>query len=318
MRFYDQLPAIFGSTILASAIIITLPQAVVALTGKQVNDIAREVTVLIASDKGHGSGVIISKDGNSYYILTADHVVRESGDYKVVTPDKQTYEIDYGKIQHLPGVDLAVVAFTSKKNYQVAKLANAQLASEGQEVFVSGWPALGAVGQAAGGQLIRQFTDGRISGFLEKPLMGYKMIYTNVTRAGMSGGPVLDSGGRVIAIHGLGDKEDATQLMAQGFTQEAATSIANQIKPGFNYAIPINTYLQLAPQAGIYLGVQVENSPAPEITAPYVANAQPDKRDTIDDINATLNSVTRITDTIDRGANTIDRGVNTIDRILRF
>lgn len=301
MQFYDQLPRLLAGTALTTAVVIMLPQTAFALSGRQVNEIAREVTVLFQGTRGqHGSGVIIAKSDQTYYVLTAHHVVKREDDYKLVTADKQAYAIDYAKIKPLPGVDLAVVEFSSEEDYQVAQLANSELASQGQEVFISGWPALGVVGREAGGQLIRQFTDGQISGFLEKPFIGYQMIYTNITRAGMSGGPVLDAGGRVIGIHGLGDKEDPNKFAREGFSPEEAAGIANKIKPGFNYAIPINSFFQLAPQAGIFLSLQVENSQAPELGEPYVASAEPDPRDTIDDINKTLNTVGNVINTVDR------------------
>lgn len=300
--------AVLAGTAIASAIVVTLPQTVMALTGEEVNNIAREVTVLIiGKNGGHGSGFIISKSDKTYYVLTAKHVVNARTEYKLVTSDKQAYQLDSGKIKPLPGVDLAVVEFSSDKDYRVAKLANSDAISEGKPIFVSGWPRLTTVGQAAGGQLVRQFTDGRISGFLPKPWNGYKIIYTNVTLAGMSGGPVLDAGGRVIGVHGLGDKEDPKRLTQEGFSEGTATSIAGLIKPGFNYAIPINTFLQTAPQSGLYLGVQVENSPVPELGAPLAASGQPDKRDTIDNLNDTLNTVNRTVDT-----------VNKVRRIFRF
>ncbi len=301
MKFYDRLSAILAGTMITSAMVITQIQVAIALTGTEVNDIAREVTVLcVGTQEQHGSGVIIAKDENTYYVLTANHVVTLEDDYKLVTPDKQAYAIEHEKIEPLPGVDLAVVQFTSDKEYQVANLVNSDLTKEGQPVFVSGWPVPGAVGKAAGGQTIRQFTDGRVSGFLENPVDGYQMIYTNVTRKGMSGGPVLDAGGRVVGIHGLGDYEDPNLLQTEGLTQEAATSIASLIKPGFNYAIPINTFLKKAPQAGLYLGLQVENSAAPELGQPYVASKEPDPRDTIDDINKTLETVDRVINIIER------------------
>ncbi len=305
MRFEHQLPAILAGTAMAmpvfgiaTALVITVPSAAMALSGEQVNDIAREVTVLIKGENGHGSGAIVSKSGETYYVLTAHHVVAAKDKYKIVTSDKQAYELQ--NITRLPGVDLAVVEFTSDKDYQVAKLANSDTVKEGKPVFVSGWPRLTTVGNAAGGQLVRQFTDGRVSGFLSQPLDGYKMIYTNTTLGGMSGGPVLDAGGRVVGIHGLGDTEDPARLQREGLSREAASSIAGLIKPGFNYAIPINTFLQGAAQAGLYLGLQVENSPASELGAPYVAGNQPDERDTIDDINSVLDTAGRVINTIDR------------------
>jgi S1-C subfamily serine protease len=294
MSFNDRLMMVLTGSVV-SAIAIIQPSTAYALTGEEVNDIAREVTVLIRSDKGHGSGVIVAKDSKTYYVLTAFHVVSNKDNYKIVTHDKKAYQLDYGKVKRLSGVDLAVVEFSSDQDYKTAKLANSETVKEGKPVFVSGWPRLTTVGQAAGGQLVRQFTDGRVSGFLPQPLEGYKMIYTNKTLGGMSGGPVLDAGGRVVGIHGLGDTEDPNRIQqSAGIDKQTAASIAGLIKPGFNYAIPINTFLSLAPQSGIYLGLQVENSAAGELGSPYVASKEPDKRDTIDNINGVLNTLERV------------------------
>jgi serine protease Do len=298
MRTHHHLAAILTGTAVVSAIVITLPSAARALPGTQVNDIAREVTVLIRGEQGHGSGVIIQKNGNTYYVLTAEHVVRQKDEFKLVTADKQAYAIDYSKIKRVDGVDLAIVKFTSDKNYPVAKIGTSKT-NEGQDVFVSGWPSNGAVGNAAGGELIRQFTSGSISGFLPKSLSGYSMIYTNVTRAGMSGCPVLDTAGRLVGIHGMGDKEDARQLIESGLSQEAAMGLAAKIKPGFNYAVPISVFLQKAGSVGIDSDVlQIDKSPAPEAGAAYVASSKPDPRDKIDNIQTTLKSVRQVTDTV--------------------
>lgn len=170
--------------------------------------------------------------------------------------------------------------------------------SPGSSVFVSGWPAPGAVGEAGGGQIVRQFTTGNISGHLDRPIEGYSLIYTNVTRRGMSGGPVLDAGGRIVGIHGLGDYESPENLQQEGLTPEAASSIASLIKPGFNYAIPTQTFLMLAPQQGLYLSLEVEDRPAPPLGAPYTPSSEPDPKDTIDDLSATLDTINRTTETI--------------------
>jgi S1-C subfamily serine protease len=306
MRFDYRLPGIIGQATIISALVVMQPLGVMALTGEEVNNIAREVTVLIRGDKGHGSGVIISQKDETYYVLTAKHVIVREDNYKIVTADKTAHAVDYKKIKQLPDADLAVVEFTSKDSYKTAKIATSDTISEGKSVFVSGWPQPGGTGQ-----LVRQFTDGRVSGFLDKPVMGYQMSYTNVTRRGMSGGPVVDAGGRVVAIHGMADSEEAQSLEAAGVTPEAAAKIAALIKPGFNYGIPIKTFLTQAPQQGIYLSLQVEDTPATELGAPYVASTQTDERDKIENINQVL-------DTVDRTVNTIDRGVDTIRGIFRF
>jgi serine protease Do len=301
-----QLAAILAGTAISSAIVITLPNAAQALPGTQVNDIAREVTVLIRGERGHGSGVIIQKTGNTYYVLTAEHVVRQKDDFKIVTADKQAYSVDHSKIKRIDGVDLAIVKFTSEKNYPIAKISTAK-PNEGQDVFVSGWPSNGAVGNAAGGELVRQFTSGSISGFLPKALSGYSTIYTNVTRAGMSGGPLMDTAGRLVGIHGMGDKEDARQLVESGLSQETAIGLAAKIKPGFNYAIPISVFMQKAGSVGIDTDtLKVENSVAPEAGAAYVASSKPDPRDKIDNIRATMQTVRDVRETVDDTRRTVD------------
>jgi serine protease Do len=304
MRNPHHLAAILAGTAVATAIVITLPSSARALPGTQVNEIAREVTVLIRGERGHGSGVIIQKSGNTYTVLTAEHVVRQNDDFKLVTADKQAYKIDNSKTKKIAGVDLAVVEFTSDKNYPVAKIGTSKT-SEGQDVFVSGWPSNGAVGNAAGGELIRQFTSGSISGYLPKPLSGYSMIYTNVTRAGMSGCPVLDTAGRVVGIHGMGDKEDARQLIESGISQETAVGLAAKIKPGFNYAVPISVFLQKAGSVGINAGsLQVDTAKAPEAGAPYVASKNVDPRDRMD-LKSVMASVRDVTDTVKGVTNSV-------------
>ncbi len=318
MRTSDRLAAMLTGTAVVSAIVITMPSSANALSGTQVNDIAREVTVLIRGEQGHGSGVIIQKSGNTYYVLTAEHVVRKKDDFKLVTADKQAYAVDYSQVQKINGVDLAIVKFTSDKNYQVAKMGTAKT-NEGQDVYVSGWPSNGAIGAAAGGELIRQFTSGSISGFLPKPLNGYSMIYTNVTRSGMSGCPVLDTAGRLVGIHGMGDKEDARQLIESGLSQEAAIGLAAKIKPGFNYAIPISVFLQKSQSVGIGANsLAIDKSAAPEAGAPYVASAQVDSRDKIDDIRATLGTVKNVTNTVRETRDTIQDFRNVIKNPFGF
>jgi serine protease Do len=315
MRSHHHLAAILTGTAVVSAIVITLPSVANALPGTQVNDIAREVTVLIRGDQSHGSGVIIQRNGNTYTVLTAEHVVRRADEYKIVAPDKQAYKLDASKIRRIAGVDLAVVEFTSDKSYSVAKIGTAKT-NEGQDVFVSGWPSNGAIGNAAGGELIRQFTSGSISGFLPKPLSGYSMIYTNVTRAGMSGCPVLDTAGRLVGIHGMGDKEDARQLIESGISQETAMGLAAKLKPGFNYAVPISVFLQKAGSVGMNTtALQIDKVKAPAAGESYTASSTPDPRDRIDNIQATLKTlgdVKKTADGVRDGADSIRQGVNSI------
>ncbi len=296
MVFQKHLTPLLGGA--TAALICAIPQAANALSGAQVNNIAREVTALIVSEysngTGHGSGFIFSQDGDSYYVMTNRHVVEGAESVAIGTYEQTAYAAQ--DITILPGADLAVIRFESEADYELATLAPGET-TEGQDVFISGWPAPGSTGQ-----LIRQFTDGRISGFLNDPVDGYQMIYTNVTRRGMSGSGVFDAAGRVVGVHGMGDYVSPDEIQTEGMSAQEAASISRMIKPGFNYAIPIQTAMGLMAGEGMYLSMDVDNSPSPDLAGPYVAS-EPTEADTIDNIDSvlgTLERVGRIIDRIDR------------------
>lgn len=301
MRFFPELPAALTGLALSSALVITLPYSASALSGTEVNDIARNVTVLIHGSQDQGSGVIIARNGNTYSVLTNYHVVLNPDDFKIITSDQKAHAMEE-TIQDLAGgVDLAIVQFTSEEEYPVATLSAAEL-TPGQDVFVSGWTTALSPDDTEKDQsrLTRQFTTGGVSSVLDQPVRGYQVAYTNVTRPGMSGGPVFDTAGRVVAIHGLGGIADSRRISSVlGLPEQDANELAGLIPAGFNYSIPITTYLQLAPQSGIYLNVAVETDPPAVLDAPYVASAEPDPRDQIDDINGVL-------DTLDRGIGVLE------------
>ncbi len=212
-----------------------IPAAVSSVTtaantpAPNVYKIADQTTVLI---QGSGSGVIISKVGNTYYVLTANHVVANQAQQQIVSPDgSKKYSLDYTHVKKVKNLDLAVVQFTSNETYPIAQLGSSENLSQGDIILVSGWPAVAqAITKAS-----LQVTDGRISGFQKGDADGYEMLYTNATAPGMSGGPIFDSRGRVVGIHGR------------------AAGNTNSGKVGINLGIPIHLFLQQAPQAGLNL-----------------------------------------------------------------
>ncbi|BAT51540.1 Tetratricopeptide TPR_2 repeat protein [Nostoc sp. NIES-3756] len=236
MKFaYQITPAIIGATV---ALVQT--QVAVALSASEVNNVAKQITVLIQSKKPrYGSGVIIKKDGNTYTVLTAAHVVEVKDNYEIILPNGRRYAINYSSVKQLPGVDLAVVQFSSNQKYNVAKIGNSDSSSEGTTAYVAGFPAP----TFAINQSIYTFSDGRITANTSKPLRdGYALVYSNNTSEGMSGGAVLNDKGELIAIHGRADKD------------------AKEIKTGFNLGIPINTFLRLSARTGVDTGVSAPNT----------------------------------------------------------
>ena len=181
---------------------------------KQVECIAEKISVRITSDTGSGSGVIIARNNDSYWVLTANHVVRDNKIYRVETADGQTYQLDNKTIQGNNISDIAVLQFKSNKDYQVATLGNYPLyiggnalgeTNEKQWIFLYGWqgekeghPAVFSVG------LMQNETT---RNFLAQP-RGYELAYNNLAYPGMSGGAILDTEGRLIGIHNAGGESE--------------------------------------------------------------------------------------------------------------
>jgi tetratricopeptide (TPR) repeat protein len=226
---------VLSATLLGTAATIALVQPyAVALSPEQVDTIARQVTVQIYG-QNPGSGVIIAKQGQTYTVLTAAHVVPSPDDYDIITPDGQKYPIDYKLVRKLPGVDLALISFTSAKNYQVVIIGSSSQVRAGTPAHVSGFP----ISRLGDGKTTYRFTIGRIDAHASRPLAnGYALAYINDTFAGMSGGPILDQEGKLIGIHGT---TKTPFLETQGVNYDG-------LKQGLNLGIPVDTFLRLAPQ----------------------------------------------------------------------
>jgi hypothetical protein len=244
------------------AIAMSAPKLNLALEATEIYDIAQEITILV-DGQNPGSGIIIAKQGNTYYVLTAKHVVETEDEYEIVTPDRQRYPLDYSQVKQLPNVDLAVISFQSDRQYKLANLVDSSKAKPGTVVHIYGFPNPGREIK----ERIPQFTSGEITA--NAPLNdGYALVYTNVTRAGMSGGPVLNEDGLVIGVHGRAESE-ASQT---GNESGAGTSG----KIGFNLGIPIDTFVNLAKQAGINLALEqpVESTNTEQTSSNSTAEAE--------------------------------------------
>jgi len=226
----------------------------------KINDIAKETSVLITWPTSNGSGVIIAKDGNTYYVLTAAHVARGNRDLKAVTHDGQQYTLN--KIKVWEKVDLALLQFTSNQPYQVATLGNYNLGLEDSLAFVSGWPGSKQATTATVNSA-RQFNTGFLLGWLRGTnealnarsfSQGYELVYTNITEGGMSGGPVFDSEGRLIGIH----------TIIEGVIDDQESPTPQNRKPllalGYSLGIPIRTFLNKIKQEKISLNFKEETS----------------------------------------------------------
>ncbi|MFO5475774.1 MAG: trypsin-like peptidase domain-containing protein [Dolichospermum sp.] len=174
MKFSQGLGVILGTTTLA----LVQYQSVSALTAVEVNDIAKPITVMIGGLDGKGSGVIIAKNGNTYTVLTANHVVKKAvyGDYQIITYDGQKYEME--SAQTLGKLDLALVKFTSSKNYPIAKIADSRTVKQGATVYISGFPIPSETNNQ---QRIHFFISSQITAKGNGENLGYDLFFRRYT-----------------------------------------------------------------------------------------------------------------------------------------
>ena len=248
---------------------------------------AKQFTVRIDSNSGaNGSGIIIAEEGDTYTVLTAAHVVceKEAGtkpcknySYEILAPDGQKYPVEKSTVKTEEGVDLGILKFTAKnQNYQVATLADYN-PNDFEYVFAAGYPklgnqspwrfSLGLIFDKERGLLATRQSDFQINSDGQSQTAsfltgGYELVYTSITYSGMSGGPVLDSQGRVIGIHGRAEGEQAIDQKIG----DCGVNEGCKIQLGYSLGIPVSTFLGLTTRFGVQAQKVEENIQAPQLT----------------------------------------------------
>lgn len=258
----------FLGLLLTASVTVSVAVRAIAIPSNEIGKIAQDVTVIIDVDGAQlwGSGVLIHRKGSTYTVLTAKHVIeRVNAVSQVETADGKRYPLRAQTIKSLSNVDLAVLEFTSDRPYRIAQVANSDLLSIGSAVYTAGFPA---PGQTIQDREFR-FTDGKIASRPTKAQPdGYSLVYTNNTRRGMSGGPVLNDDGQLVGIHGRADGDSI---------QTENSAKRSVVVKDVNLGIPINIFLSLAPKAGIQLSFQGNASPT-TLPAPSSQVSTPEVR----------------------------------------
>ena len=210
---------------------------------KTVDDIAQQITVRIATAEipSYGSGVIIAKDGNTYYVATVAHNFPEgtTDSYQIVTSDGESHTLDLNTVKKSDAYDFALFSFTSDNDYTVATIGNYTVAANhNQTVFVSGFPGMYAPTRIITGGKVREqdiisFATKDSSTFISTTTDRPGLLYSNISYKGMSGGAVLDIEGRLTGINTGAENE-------LYFDDEGNNS---EIAIGFSLGIPLTDVL---------------------------------------------------------------------------
>ncbi len=212
------------------------------LEGREISRKTKPSVVLINYENrgGHGSGFLIPGKKSLCTVLTARHVIDDSGDLQLKTQDGNIW--GNLEVKPFPSHDLALITFKpldKKCPYQPLKLGDSDQVSEGDQVYISGY-------FESSGNLVKHFVRGNVTAISQLP-EGYGIAYAATTGGGMSGGPVLNRFGEVIAIHGRSDTEIRQLAELRGeslpqLQQFEPEKFGSKINT-FKWGIPTNLYL---------------------------------------------------------------------------
>lgn len=206
--------------------------------------LCESATVRIIKPNSAGSGVIIDRRDNVYSVLTNWHVV-DSSNPTVLTVDGERHNLVEAPRQ-IADADLALLQFYSEADYFVAKI-EPQLPQVGDTVYVAGFPLMIDESNSLGwGNRAFRIAKGEISIVPVKSLpQGYQLGYTNNTQIGMSGSPIFNSEGFLIAIHGRGKYREpgfGAYIFADG-SEPTPPQLEQMIES--SWGIPLGVYDEL-------------------------------------------------------------------------
>lgn len=158
---------------------------------------------------GQGSGVIISEDDTSYYVLTNNHVIYGDPSYPVREYKVFDYKMNeyVGKlISANPEYDLAIIRFTKKDELLKLTLAS-ENPSKDEVVIAIGQPE-GQLNAITFGKVINYQTPSCTTCLPEESNVKFLCIYHDAyTFHGNSGGMLINEQKQIIGINTFGSEK---------------------------------------------------------------------------------------------------------------
>ena len=210
---------------------------------RTIPDVADNSTVKISPvDDEPSSGVIISKKGNIYTVLTVAHGVKSQDilDYNPLKIQSRydEYNVIAGQLldEGVKSLDLAIIRFESSKNYIPIIFGSSQQTQKWDKVTILGYPitSTNRTGQPQIYPLETTLIE--INANRGK---GYDMSYAGNGWEGMSGGAIINDCGRLLGIHGRGD--------SLGTIKNEESNEEMSLRGPFAAGIPIDYFVNLLP-----------------------------------------------------------------------
>ena len=186
------------------------------------------VLIYYENQGGHGTGFIIPGKKGVCTVLTAGHVVKGYSLKLQTYQDKQGHTTN--SIQTSPNLDLAVVTFKSNGEncpYLSVNFGNSNELKVGHKIYIYGFPIV------QNENLEPEFLEGSVSRTNVVLDGGYGINYIAQVSVGISGAPVLDASGKVVAVHGQAKDKLPRGIPIQ--TYLANQSWENQLTPKADY-----------------------------------------------------------------------------------
>lgn len=236
-----------GKKVSAESVGNIIPRSDLALNNnidEELHQLCQSATVRVIKADSAGSGVIIHRQGNIYSVLTNWHVVDASNPL-ILTADDEQYPLIEAP-QQLGNADLALLKFYSEVEYPIPQMETT-MPQIGDRVYAAGFPL--EIDQSNSlylGNDAFRLTQGEVSVIPIKSLpQGYQLGYTNYTAIGMSGSPIFNDEGLLVAIHGRGKYRDpgfGVYIFEDG-SEPNSQQLEQMIKS--SWGIPISNYAEL-------------------------------------------------------------------------
>lgn len=176
--------------------------------------VAVEIT-LADQSQYHGSGMIFQKDGNQYYVLTNEHVIRYHTTIEVYIPSRDQYiSATVERIDE--EVDLAIISISSLQELQICTIETVEY-------------AVGEFVLAVGAPVELEYANSVTLGIVSK-IEPNRIQHDAAINLGNSGGPLFTLNGDFIGLN-----------VSKLHTTPYGGSLVNV--EGLGFAIPLETII---------------------------------------------------------------------------